>query len=700
MMSKNSFWVRLKQNAKRRNWCYFINLIVLILAMPVTLLVGMSGVDSRYYPDAGERAENLYRTAFGQFGTNVVMAVIVIVLAMIAAVQGFSYLYSRKKVDMYHSQPVSNRLRFGVIYANSVLSFVAPYLIALFLAFLVAVPYGVVNAQMVEVMGISVVLYLCLYISVYSVVALAVMLTGKLLTGILGSAVFLFYGAAFGLALRLYQNHFYYTSVFTGSEIIGHFFTRFSVVGVLMKFGNLEGVIVARKFELGQLCPGIALLAGELVLAAVLFTVINYLLFVKRKAESAGAAMAFGRTKAVIEVFVSVPVALLGGYVIGSMGYKNVFFVLGCILTVIILHIVIQLIYEGELSAVFRKWAPLAISAVCSILIFANYYFDLTGYDHYVPKESQIESAAYRFNYNTYLNLDGDRHDWYYIDREKYLLDEMNYTDTAVIVALAQNNVYADLRKVGEREDMYEEEQSGYLYGTVCYKLKNGKTETRRIALGETENYDMLEKLISSEEFKKAYFQIYDERMTIASGKFDWRASIDDGMEIYDVPTELYDGLREAYLSDLDAFTYGMGAHGSAVAEFKICQYKDSDYPNYTCYIYPEFEQTLNYLSENGIYVSIVLEAEEALKELVTEIEITTYDREDYSVRETATYTDKGQIAEILENVDLLLGYGDFTTNTPKFYSIRINDNQETGYYLKDGAQFPEFVLKDLGQTP
>ena len=43
---------------------------------------------------------------------------IVFVLAAVIGMQGFSYLFDRRKVDMYHSVPVSKNRRFAVVYVN------------------------------------------------------------------------------------------------------------------------------------------------------------------------------------------------------------------------------------------------------------------------------------------------------------------------------------------------------------------------------------------------------------------------------------------------------------------------------------------------------------------------------------------------------------------------------------------------------
>ena len=56
-------------------------------------------------------------------------ALAVVLMAAICALTGFSYIYSRPKLDFYHSLPISRSRLFAVDYATGALCALVPYLV-------------------------------------------------------------------------------------------------------------------------------------------------------------------------------------------------------------------------------------------------------------------------------------------------------------------------------------------------------------------------------------------------------------------------------------------------------------------------------------------------------------------------------------------------------------------------------------------
>ena len=78
------------------------------------------------------------------------MAVFISMVAIIAAIQGFSYMYQRKKLDMYMSVPVTKGRRFAAIYLNGFLVYFLSYLLNLLLSFFVGQAMGASTSLAVE----------------------------------------------------------------------------------------------------------------------------------------------------------------------------------------------------------------------------------------------------------------------------------------------------------------------------------------------------------------------------------------------------------------------------------------------------------------------------------------------------------------------------------------------------------------------
>lgn len=717
MILKNSFWDRLKQNAKRRNWCYLINTITLFLMLPVSMLVTMSGTASMDYTEK-KRVEMLYGTAIDLIGFNSIVAFFILILAMFTAIQGYSYLHSRKKVDMYHSQPVSNCKRYWAIYLNGVLSFLVPYMICDVLSVIIAGTYGVVDGRMIQIGLMAILLNQCFFMAVYAVVIAVVMLTGNRMTVIAGSIALLFYGALLAMVYGIYRSIYFYTYYVNTTGFYGSFWGiqytndtlfRWSAAGFLMAVGDGYQYVVTEKMPVSELFLKYGGLFGGTILMAVLFTVVSYVLYGKRKAESAGTSMAFPATKNFFELVIGIPLALLIGNLIGATaGNSDAFFMLGAVLGMILVHIVFQLIYEADISKVFKRWGILVAGAAGALAVILVMYLDLFGFDSYVPKASELESAAYNINYSTYLDLDNtDKYSAEYyngIDGEKYQEEHMYYTDIDNIMALAKESIFVKEKSlfghhkicnmVDERNLDYEMGNERYLEITVCYRFKNGDEVRRLLYIDKEESAEALAKLVESREYKESYFQIYDERIVGENGGKEFNMELDDGFQTYKVEKDLAAGLREAYLADLDKFTYEMGMNERPLALINIYQDYDNDWPKYCCYIYPEYTETLNYLAENEIYKPISLDDLKPEK-----ITFTTYDEETYDVERMVSYTDQEELKQILEVIDTRLPYSDYMQTDGGMTEIMLNDDDQYYLHLKDGAELPEFVQKDLQVT-
>ena len=118
---------------------------------------------------------------------------LVTVVSVICAIQGFSYLYSRKKVDLYHSVPVKKSRRFAVIFTNGILICFVPYLVNLLLAMVIAWFSGGMDGHIFSKALIAAVLHLLLYLGIYGFAILAVMLTGNLVITVFATVIFLVY---------------------------------------------------------------------------------------------------------------------------------------------------------------------------------------------------------------------------------------------------------------------------------------------------------------------------------------------------------------------------------------------------------------------------------------------------------------------------------------------------------------------------
>ena len=183
MTSKSLFFKLLKEDFKVRIWTLAVSILIFFFSH----IVGTAMMLSMYkYNRAFSEPTDLlsYKVEFVQtfysyIGIkNPLFAFIFVVLAVIVAMSGFSYLYSKKKVDMYHSLPVRREVLFFVKTLNGILIVILPYIVCSFIAsLLVLVNMG--DAGIIVTTFFSVAEWILLFIFNYTIVIFAIMLTGN-----------------------------------------------------------------------------------------------------------------------------------------------------------------------------------------------------------------------------------------------------------------------------------------------------------------------------------------------------------------------------------------------------------------------------------------------------------------------------------------------------------------------------------------
>jgi len=156
MTSKNSFLASIRENNKRRLWVWMLSALFFVLAIPVTISITISRqmnnlkyLTEVYGVALAEDAmhERLVNSMCGQLGFSSALPVFTTIIAVAAAIQGFSYLYSRKKIDFYMGMPVKRSKRFRIIWLNGVILYALPYFLGLIISLLIAAGNGAVDGR-------------------------------------------------------------------------------------------------------------------------------------------------------------------------------------------------------------------------------------------------------------------------------------------------------------------------------------------------------------------------------------------------------------------------------------------------------------------------------------------------------------------------------------------------------------------------
>lgn len=658
MMSKNSFLANMRENNKRRLWVWAVSILAFVLVFPVYVALCIEKVYNSVEAIAksyGIELANqvLYNSLIGEMqnalGFSWVIMLMTAGIALFSAIQGFSYLYSRKKIDFYMGMPVKRKKRFLIIWLNGILLYVFPYLAGLSISLIIAAGNGAVNGAVIRSAFIAFGVHLLFYLGVYHMVLLAVMLTGNIVITGCGVLVFSLYEIVVKLVLQNYKETFFRYYSYYGDDVTP-VLSPFSMYAYLVDGVN-RGDAGAFKYLIGLLIFGTALL------------VLSYLCYLKRPAEVAGRAMAFRFTEPVIKVLLVVPVALLAGSLIGNTvnfepksSMDGIGYVMFTILLVLVLGCAImQVIFEFDLKGCLHKKSHIVVSAIIAAIFFMSFRYDFTGYDSYVPKPEKVESVAfipegsYLTKYSTYISDNGtylSGHE--YAERYMYL---NNVEEVCEIADLSMENY----NEVCNLIDRYQEHWSN---ATVIYRLKNGRKVTRQlwVNVNEERTVQLLDTIIGSGEFKEGYLPGISQNLKrmLLDEESKRKIFITYGNTVYREQMKQSDAVSflECYCRDMEGVTFSQLKENVPISVLQINIEETVEVRRTRSWheeidIYPFCNESIEWLTAHGYYKDFQLNPED-----VEKIQVSNYHYE-ISERMAEKQSTAAGVAE-LENVGLV----------------------------------------------
>jgi len=687
----------MRENIKRRMWYPLVLLLVEVFTYPV--LTAMVLADrSDFIPNPitdkevfGAINEFLGVTSFSQ--------VFAIFFGAMAAIQGFSYLYNRKKVDMYHSVPVSKQRRFWIICINSLLMYAVIHLTCILLALAIATGYGFMTARFFGWAMMGVFFCLISFITGFALTLLAVMLTGNFIVTILGTVVLagyeVFVKALLEMHLELFfEHHSYYSGSILESEL------WFSPIITWVSFATdaswmgpeaiaRQGIFRAAMGETGVW--GIV----KTVIQIVALMAISYVLYRKRSSEAAGRAIAYPKIKQPLKVLMLVPISLaVGGLFyssVDSMGFE----LFGLIVGLLIGHSIIEMIYEFDLKAPLRHLPAFGFSAAMTAVIISFFVFDFTGYDSYVPKPEKLEYAA------VYVHA-MQQGDFYEISPDGFsyrgdlpiIFEEMQIKDVDLICAL------------GEAGAVRRDDYDGMCTGEVRYHLKNGKDVYRRIFLDAEKDSELIGRLVTNQDYVTGAYQLNYEEFAGILDNMTWEYE----NALYTYPDtkadirELYDTFRREFNGRSYAMMYDEVPVGQLTFNLSVTVSSGGKrvytwrYP-----VYREFTNTVDFLETHAIPVEEELDASQIVSLVIDGPEV-NLDAADPEPENVYTYTwseweftEQEEIEEIIPylRANVLMHWVVSANGSRYSADVMLQDGTRANWWFEKG-KLPDILLEKL----
>ena len=606
MTSKKSFLVNIKTNVRRRIWLIVIMFLAFFFPMPVYTAMTLS-MEKMYM--ANFRQVDLYlgRVFARAVGPGGGKAIFISLLAVIAAIQGFSYMYQRRKLDMYMSMPVTKGRRFAAIYLNGFLAYFLSYLINMLLSFFVAQAMGANASVAVGEAGCALLANTILYLAVYHIAILAVMLTGNLIVTVMGTAVLLFYDGILYLLFMGYMETFFHSFYYRTAQQ----YARFIISPVIRFFRFMEIVYggsdfygMDRTLHWEKFLPGI----WPILLVAVIAFALAYWCYTKKPAEVCGKAMAFVKTKAVIKVLITLEAGLGGGIIFYAFSSSSLlFFVFGMLAGTLLSHGVMEVIYDFDIRSVKNGWKSLLVAGACVAVVFCLFRFDVFGYDDYVPDADAVEDVAMKFT-DSYTNFYDENLDS--IGEEAYIFDGMHMTNVLPVLELAEasmgnweamsENVSPMVVNSARREAMRQEDEiPAYRYVAVRYHLKNGKDVYRQFPVAYRQQVSVLDTILKDTEYQKGAYLVYDEPLMELGDRLEIYYDNGSGSRLQAALSMAQ--LQQAYAEDLKGFSYTTMLEELVNGRLILECIDNGVYVYANLPVYPSFSKTMALLEQSGL---------------------------------------------------------------------------------------------------
>ncbi len=612
MISGLSFHKLIAQNVRERRWLPFLITVTGIFALVIgyyfTLGDAMTGgLDggSGYYDRIAYIAESYLgiRSAF--------LVTLALIAAILAGYSGYLWLHSQEQVDFYNSTAARRGVLFSAIFTSGALQVLVPFVVCdLAAVILMPAARGVLSWRLVGIglrgMAFAILVFCCLY----SFVVLAVVLSARIMTTVVMTALLWLYGPLLYWLLEALQSVFFDTIVRAASD------TRFLWLSpAFLAYGAAEERLGHAVPCLGLLCYGAAAFAGALAAYCL------------RPSEAAGNAFPFNRETTVIKCMIMVPSSLGIGMLLGTIAHQNVsgyyttnpvtgvvysyspsvsipWMAFGLLFGAFLIHTVLELLFQPDFRNIRRHWKSGCAGTAISLVVFAFMACDPMRVNLWLPDKTDVQAMSVNSNVADPWLSENSYYDYY-----DYETGESGafFREYGAAYDLAQNCVESRASgRLTEASDAESRETSV----VIGYLLKNGRKAYRRYPVSTARLCSVAEKLSESGEYRKNYYltaALPSDFTDAAVSAWDPEDSADPVS--LSLNADKRQALVDALAQDSTSQTLAQLEAQTPLCTLEIRGMTDgketadwSKYYDYTLYIYPSYSNVLEQLAAMGVY--------------------------------------------------------------------------------------------------
>ena len=519
-MNSSRLFSKTARSDFRRDIPWFVMYcIVFLFLIPVAYLFGLNGVEREYVRYGSSQMvfnhDRLFNYTLNMVGMSIAGMIGLFGAGFLEAYHEFGYLHRRNEIDFYHGLPLNRRQLFSGRFVNGLRFVLVPYILAEAIGAVCAAVTGISMKEFLVPLITGVLLSILVFLMVYVLAILAIMLTGRALTGILGMAVLSGYFPFISLCISEIPSVWFSTyangsdrmrifdylsnlSPFTQAvQFASTYFSRFNAPGY--PEAVTAGFIVRIVLSAAAVCAGI-------ILCIVLYN--------KRPLEKAGEAMVFRPTERVIRILLVIAAAVGVMQFMRAIGSSFGWVLFFTLAAVALGHILVELIYRADAKKVFKHPVELALMLGLTALLITALAFDFFGYNRYLPETEKIAEARINIDMEytwAVWNNDGYGNDsivWY-MDRDSSMkeTDEIEAIRAIAKVGI-DRSVNNDPAGPSVEEYQPEDERTHSVY--VTWKLKNGRRVCRNYTIALPAIRDEYERLFDTEGYRHYIYPVLD----------------------------------------------------------------------------------------------------------------------------------------------------------------------------------------------
>lgn len=398
MTSKNStnnisLLKLMKEDIHHKTWMIALSALASFLFGPVAFAFVMSSYRLNYNPEYS-KFQHYYDYLTGPH--LYFQMVVAVVGAIIVAIFTFRQIYSKRMMDLYHSAPVSRTKLFLSGYMNGFLVWFVPLFLCQLFVYLTAIIslgqgqdpalYSSLLLMFVSCIGLCILGFLI----AYHASLVPVMVSGNLMNAYVNVLIYgLFVGIAYACYLGNLGAHFdtFYTTTFRTLTGPVAFLTPFATPFMFVFCANEMAFAYWKMNLLGAIV--VMLLNGALA----------FFLYKKRPSELAERGLENKFFQHVFRIAVSLVSGMLFSLFFGLISGEQIgWSIFGALFGVILSFCILNIIYHVGFKAIFTHKLQLGVVLFIACFCVLSLYFDIFGYDHFVPTKSSIKGLSFAYN--------------------------------------------------------------------------------------------------------------------------------------------------------------------------------------------------------------------------------------------------------------------------------------------------------------